>query len=416
MQRWQKIRDRLLALCCGFSVLIPLARGSELVLATTFAQEGVQHLLEEWHKQPNAFPVTTLSRTSSSLSQLFATERAKDVDLILSSSPMLFHNLQQKQMLAVLPPSLNRHPSFVPPVLQQTTVAFSLSGYGMLINANMLAQQQIPLPTRWQDLADPALQGLVIISSPTRSDTNHIMLETILQQHGWEEGWALLNQIMANVGTISSRSFGVADKINVQLGAVGITIDNYANLLTSQQGGQESPLVFHYFSDFTVSPTFIAVNKASRNAQPAWQFVRFLLSRQGQGVLNHREIGKFPIEPLPPESPHYNVQQTLFRQPQINYDLLLKRQTLVKLLFEQQITYRLNQLQENWQLLHQKEAQLARPLPQLRAILNRLPVSAEQALDEDYLAQFNTEQTLLEWQKFFISQQLEFIKTLEMLE
>ncbi|ABR75071.1 pesticidal protein Cry1Aa [Actinobacillus succinogenes] len=411
----QKIRQNLTCFLLILTLCISTAHSSELVIATTLAREGVQHLIDEWHKQPNSAAVTTLNRTSDSIQQLFSTERAKEVDLILSSSPMLFDNLQQKDGLAELPPELTFHQQFVPPMLQNKVLAFSLSGYGMLLNTEVLDKQSIQIPRSWQDLTRSELQGLVIISSPTRSDTNHIMLETILQQFGWDQGWALLNQIMANVGTISSRSFGVVDKVQAGLGGVGITIDNYANLFTAKRDSQ-SPLIFRYFEHFTLSPTFIALNKTSSNHSQAMAFIRFLLSQQGQTALNHSKMGKIPITPLSPESANYDIQQKLFKQPQIDYQLMLKRDHLVKLLFEQQITYRLNQLQENWQLLRQKETALGKILPELRDILNQLPVSAEQAEDEQYLTTFNQKQRLLDWQAFFISQQLAFISALEKLQ
>lgn len=63
------------------------------------------------------------------------------------------------------------------------------------------------------------------MSSPSRSDTNHLMVESLLQQKGWEEGWATLLASAGNLVTISSRSFGVADKIKSGLGVAGPVID-----------------------------------------------------------------------------------------------------------------------------------------------------------------------------------------------
>ncbi|EGP05060.1 PgtC, partial [Pasteurella multocida subsp. multocida str. Anand1_buffalo] len=56
---------------------------------------------------------------------------------------------------------------------------------------------------------------------------------------------------------------------------------------------------------------------------------------------------------------------------------------------------------------------LNRPLPELRQILTALPVSAEQAENDDYLTHFNRSQELLNWQHFFIAQQLAFVNALE---
>ncbi len=46
------------------------------------------------------------------------------------------------------------------------------------------------------------------MSSPSRSDTNHLMVESLLQQKGWIKGWETLLTTAGNLVTISSRSFG----------------------------------------------------------------------------------------------------------------------------------------------------------------------------------------------------------------
>ncbi|WP_032093933.1 ABC transporter substrate-binding protein [Necropsobacter rosorum] len=398
-----------------FSICTLISSANELVIGTTFSPEGIAHLLNEWNKQPGAFQVTTLNRTSSSLNQLLSSEKPNnvEVDLILSSSPMLFYNLQEKQRLAALPAALNRYDKqFVPSLLQNTTLAFALSGYGMLVNTALLAQRKISAPTSWQDLTDPNMQGMIMISSPTRSDTNHIIIEALLQKYGWQSGWELIHQIMANAGTVSSRSFGVVDKVRANIGAVGITIDNYAYLLKQKNTAH---LTFQYFESFPVSPTFIAILNRSRKKEQAQKFIEFILSERGQMILNDGQMGKLPIRSLPDSSPNSNIQKYLLAQPKVDYNLLIKRQYLVKVLFEQQIIYRLNQLQENWKMLYQKERQLNRRLPELCKILTALPVSAEQSSESQYLDNFNPERELFHWQQFFINQQIEFIKAVEKL-
>ncbi len=57
--------------------------------------------------------------------------------------------------------------------------------------------------------------------------------------------------------TISSRSFGVADKIKSGPGVAGPVIDNYANLLLNDPHG------FTYFPQSAVSPTYVAVLKTA---------------------------------------------------------------------------------------------------------------------------------------------------------
>ncbi|OBW94999.1 pesticidal protein Cry1Aa [Gallibacterium salpingitidis] len=396
-----------------FATFPTLSKASELVIGTTFAPEAIKPLIDEWNKRPNTIPITTLNRTSASINQLLSTEKAKQVDLVLSSSPMLFYNLQEKNKLAPIPKYINNQTTFLPDILKTSTVAFAFSGYGMLLNKTVLQDIHTPLPESWKDLTNPALQGLIIISSPSRSDTNHIMLEALLQKYGWNEGWSIIERMMINVGTISSRSFGVVDKIQAHLGAIGITIDNYAHIVTQKNNPE---LIFQYFPQFPTSPTFIAVVAESSKKEQAFKFISFLLDTNTQLILAEKQLSKYPIISLPITHPKAALQQQLFKQPQLNYDLLIKRQQLVKLLFEQHIVHRLSLLQEYWHLLQQKEASLNRTLPELRNILTSLPVSAEQSENAQYLSEFDRSQELLNWQHFFIAQQLSFIKALENLE
>ena len=97
-------------------------------------------------------------------------------------------------------------------------------------------------------LTDSRYQGLLLMSSPSRSDTYHLMVESLLQQRGWDEGWALLLNVSGNLATISSRSFGVADKIKAGLGGAAPVIDNYARLLLG-----DPELAFNYLPDSATS-------------------------------------------------------------------------------------------------------------------------------------------------------------------
>ncbi|WP_233113128.1 ABC transporter substrate-binding protein [Aggregatibacter actinomycetemcomitans] len=391
------------------------AYSNELVIGTTFSPESLSYLITEWEKQPNATSIRMLNRTSNSLNKLFDDEKNDNIDLVLSSSPMLFYHLQEKQRLAALPDKFSQGKKFVPEILQKTTVAFSLSGCGIFSNVALLENAEVDVPTDWSGLISPNLQGLVIMSSPSRSDTTHIMIEALLQKQGWQQGWALIHQVMANVGTISSRSFGVVDKVQAGLGAAGITIDNYANLLTHYNVDPHSALIFKYFPNFPVSPTFIAITTNSTNSRQASAFIHFLLSDPGQSTLYHSKMGKYPIIPLAKSHPLYATQQFLFSQPTIDYQLLLKRQEVVKLMFEHQIIHRLAKIQENWKILYQKEQQAGHPLPELREILTALPITEKQATDENYLETFKANEALLHWQHFFMLQQMRFVDTVEKL-
>lgn len=403
------------SLLCLLFTAVSSAKRNELVIATTFSPEATAHIISRWQGQPQSLVIRTLNRTSSSLGQLLVSSDSENVDLVLTSSPMLLQHLQQHQRLASYKGAPKQSQQLVPESIRNTAVAVAISGFGLLINRTNMEEKQLPLPTDWDDLTKADYQGTLLMSSPSRSDTNHLMVESLLQQRGWQSGWGIMLSAAGNLITISSRSFGVADKIKSGLGTMGPIIDNYANLLRD-----DPHLIFRYLPQATASPTYIAITRHSHYPEEARRFIQFLLSSQGQQVLADANTGKYPVSPLPASDPLFPQQYKLLHQPPLNYTLLIQRQRLVQKLFDTAISFRLSQLKDAWKALHGAENRLKRPLPQIRALLTAIPVTQTQSEDPQYLKQFEvhseTERQVMEWQLFFQQQQRKAIKALEELK
>ncbi|OON42202.1 ABC transporter substrate-binding protein [Izhakiella australiensis] len=391
------------------------AKKNELVIATTFSPEATAYIISRWQTQPQSVVIRTLNRTSSSLEQLLDSAGDENIDLVLTSSPMLLQHLQQHQRLADWPDAPPQSQRLVPESIRSTAVAVAISSFGLLINQRNLNDRHLALPASWDDLMQARYQGTLLMSSPSRSDTNHLMVESLLQQQGWQQGWQTILSLAGNLITISSRSFGVADKIKSGLGSVGPVIDNYANLLLD-----DPDLTFRYFPHAVASPTYVAQLKSSQYPQEARRFVLFLLSPEGQKALSDTNTGKYSIIPSQEDSPRARQQHLLLNAPPLNYRLILQRQRLVQKLFDTAISFRLPQLKDAWRALHNAEARLKRPLPEIRSLLTALPVSEAQSTDPRYLAQLENkaraEQLMMEWQLFFQAHQRQAITRLENLK
>lgn len=402
-------------LLLSMPVIHAWAQSHELVMATTLSPAATSWIIQRWQTEPGAVMIRTLNRTSASLEQLLDAVNAENVDLILTSSPMLLQHLQEHQKLSPFDGAPDASQRLVPQSIRSTSVAVAISGFGLLINRPALAARHLPMPRDWDDLTDPRYQGTLLMSSPSRSDTNHLMVESLLQQKGWTQGWETLLTSAGNLMTISSRSFGVADKIKSGLGVAGPVIDNYANLLLN-----DPHLVFTYFPQSAVSPTYVAVLKNSQRESEARRFVRFLLSPQGQRTLADANTGKYPVTPLAPGNPRAAQQARLMHQASLDYHLILRRQRLVQRLFDTAISFRLAQLKDVWRALHSAEARLKRPLPEVRALLTRIPVNEASSEDDAWLAQFDNnslaEQQMMEWQRWLLANQRQAITILESLE
>ena len=101
----------------------------------------------------------------------------------------------------------------------------ALAGYGIVYNTRYIAAHKIPAPVEWKDLLSPQWFGHVGITSPSRSGTMHLTVETILQGEGWDEGWSTLLRMSGNSSAVTERSFGVPDGVNNGQFGAGPVID-----------------------------------------------------------------------------------------------------------------------------------------------------------------------------------------------
>jgi len=66
-------------------------------------------------------------------------------------------------------------------------------------NRELGAKQNVPAPSRWEDLLRPAYKGQVAMSDPTTSGTAFLSVTSWLQVHGDTGGWRFMDQLNANI-------------------------------------------------------------------------------------------------------------------------------------------------------------------------------------------------------------------------
>ena len=313
----------------------------QLIILTTFTVESLQPLLKQFKQQYPEVHFTILHRRETSGLRLLSHED-HDIDIVISSSRSLFTPLVEEDRLLPLN-ALNFDTTFQQQRFMQDSIAnvaiFGYSGYGLMWNKDYLAKHKLPLPNKWESLADPRYFRHLVMSSPARSGTTHIMVENILQHYGWKNGWKLLLQIGGNLSSVSARSYGVKDSIARGLAGIGPIIDSYA---------YESQKLFP-FIDFTyqpkspLMPSYVAAVKNINQARRSIEFIEFLLSEDIQQNLLASSLNK------------YALNQTMaqpFKITAIDHQLMEERSILVKQLFEQTINRQLIRLNQAWQLIH----------------------------------------------------------------
>lgn len=378
------------------------AHAGTVTVVTSFPKELTQAYKVAFEK---AFPGIKLEILNKNTVQGMAYVRELPVgqrpEVFWASAPDAFEVLASQKLLdniadlanKAAPAKVGAYPINDP---QGLYLGQALAGYGLMWNTRYMAANKLPAPQQWADLVKPVYFGHVAMSSPSRSGTTHLTVETLLQGEGWDKGWAQLLQIAGNSAAITERSFGVPDGVNNGQFGIGLVIDFFG--LAGKYSG--FPVEFIYPDVTAVVPANIALVAGSKNAAEAKQFIRYTLSTEGQQLLFDPKISRLPI--LPPDQlkapAGYPNPFEIAKRAKVafNSDLSESRYNVVSAMFDQTITFRLKELQAATKAIHEAEAALAKkPNPAAAALVKQARdaafspvVGSSMAGNKDFLALF----------------------------
>ncbi len=365
-----------------------------VVIITSFSRDVTTPFVQAFERRHPGTRVEVQNRSTTAAVAVTRETRSAPPDLFWASAPDAFEVLKGANLLARpqvdtsgIPERIGAQPTHDP---QGHYFGFAVSGYGIMYNTRYLRANRLPVPKEWADLKNPIYQNHVGISSPSRSGTTHLTVETILQGEGWEPGWALMMEMAGNFAQVSDRSFGVPDAVNSGQYGLGIVIDFFG--FAAKASG--FPVEFVYPSVTTLVPANIAMVEGARSPNAARAFIQFLLSPEGQEVLLDPKVMRLPVRPetyakAPQGFPNPFTDTSLGARVRFDNELSEARYELLNSLFDRLITFRLRELTEAWKAVHAAEAALARRenaegrrlVAEARAKLTRIPVSEAQAKD-----------------------------------
>jgi len=372
--------------------------------------EPVREAFEQAHPDRRLRVVNT--KTTAAITQL--QDRAgEEVDVFWASAPDAFEVLKAAGLLVPVasrptgaPATIGNQPIDDP---DGAYLGFALSGYGLVWDQGYLDRHGLAAPRGWEDLRRPGYARHLGMTAPSRSGTMHLMVETVLQLHGWERGWATWLEIAGNLATVTARSYGVVEGVARGRFGVGLAID-FLGQGAGQGGdgqgaepGERAPgekasaagdLRFAYPADSLFLPASVAILRGAPNPAGAEVFVDYLLSPAGQALMLRPDIGRLPVSPgayaaAPAGYPDPYGRETGDDRFLFDRALSSRRYELVNLLFDELITFRVKTLNRVWQLIHEGESRLAAmPDPVARDLLRSarasattVPVGAAQAID-----------------------------------
>lgn len=393
------------ALVAGAMFSAPLAAQAlegTLVIVTSYPPDTTVTVKQAFEKAVPGVKVEMLEKkTTAGIKYLEETAKNNTSDMFWASAPDAFEVLKGDKLLQKyevkvkgIPEKVGAFPINDPDGYYK---GFAASGYGIMWNTRYLAAKNLPAPKRWTDLAKPVYFGHVGMSSPSRSGTTHLTVETVLQGDGWNQGWRLWKEIAGNFKAVTERSFGVPDGVNSGQFGIGIVIDFFG--LSSQASG--FPVEFVYPPLTTLVPANIAIIKGAPHPQAAAAFIEFLLSPEGQLVLLDPKIRRLPVNPAtyakaPPGFPNPFKDKSIGAAVKFDLKLSKNRYNVVNSLFDVMITYRLEELRDATKAVQTAEMKLAgksnpaaeKLIAEARSLIAAVPVTAEEADQKDFNAIF----------------------------
>lgn len=373
----------------------------QVVVVTSFPKELTEVYKKAFEAANPGVRVEILNKpTPAGIAYIREAPANNKPDVFWVSAPDAFEVLAAEKLLTKIqspakevPAKIGNYPINDP---QGFYLGQALGGYGLMWNTRYLKAHKLPEPKEWADLTKPVYFGHVAVSSPSRSGTTHLTVETILQGEGWDKGWRQLLMIAGNSAAITERSFGVPDGVNNGQYGIGLVIDFFG--LAAKASG--FPTEFVYPSVTAIVPANIGIVAGAKNLENARKFVNYTLSPEGQELLFNPKISRLPVLPSAYKKAPAGFPNPFGGsiKPKVNFDSEQSeaRYYLVSSLFDQTITFRHKELVAATKAIQQAEAKLhGKPNAQAQKLLDEArelafsPIVGEaKAKDKAFVALF----------------------------
>lgn len=375
--------------------------GQTVTIVTSFPKELTSAYQAAFQKRNPGTKVEILNKATAAgvayVRELRAGERP---DVFWASAPDAFEVLAKDNLLTKYDPGIKGIPNKIGNYPINDPQGFylgqALAGYGIMWNTRYLRANKLPEPREWADLTKPIYFSHVATSSPSRSGTTHLTMETILQGEGWTKGWEQILKISANSAAITERSFGVPDGVSNGQFGIGLVID-FLGLAPKNSG---FPVEFVYPSVTAIVPANIALVNGAKNAELGRRFIQYSLSPEGQELLLNKDISRLPVLPetykRAPDGYPNPYAGKIRAKVNFDSDLAEARYYVVSSLFDQSITFRHKELVAAARAINDAEkrvtakpnAQAQQQLAEAKSLAYSPVVDESKVKDQEFLKLF----------------------------
>ena len=148
---------------------------------------------------------------------------------------------------------------------------------GFMVNTKELTRLGLDAPKDWTDLTNPAYKGLIWMSNYNTSGTAKLVLNTMIQKYGYEEGLNYLVELDKNVEVYTKSGSGPAKNVGTGECVIGVGFLHDGTTQIVDNGYEDVALVIpESGTSYEIGAT--AIFKGCENPNAAKLWIEFALS------------------------------------------------------------------------------------------------------------------------------------------
>ncbi len=142
---------------------------------------------------------------------------------------------------------------------------------GFMVNVDELERMELPVPEDWADLTDPQYEGLIWLSNYNTAGTAKLVINTMIQKYGHDEGIQYLVDLDKNIEVYTKSGSGPSKNVGTGECVIGIGFLHDGITQIIDNGYENIQLVIPSSgTSFEIGATAIFKGAAHPNAAKLW--------------------------------------------------------------------------------------------------------------------------------------------------
>ena len=290
-------------------------KNQEVIMYTNADQEAVESMKKALDDNGYAGKYILQSFGSSELGgKMFAEGKTLEADLLAMSSFYIESAQEQHDMFADLTfqtGALGKYPAYYTPILGNTGAIF--------VNTTMLEEKGLDYPTSIKDLTDPKYAGLISIPDIMHSTTAWLLVQSIINEYGTEEGAEVARKLVENCGPhIESSGSGPIKKVRAGEVAIGYGLRHQA--VADKQAGMPIDFIDPTEGNFSLTESVAVLKRDDKvKEQMAMDMAEVIIKHARADLITYYPVSLYEGETVSGDNvPKYD---TVFNLP-LTVDLL----------------------------------------------------------------------------------------------